>query len=68
MVCGGCSGACKRILGKLEGVSNVDADLEAQKVTVTYDEAVAATTPAVMLEKLEAWGANANKKVAVWTD
>ena len=34
MSCGGCSGAVKRVLGKMEGVESFDIDMEQQKVTV----------------------------------
>lgn len=34
MSCGGCVGAVKRVLGKMEGVETFDIDLEQQKVTV----------------------------------
>ncbi|XP_052281252.1 copper transport protein ATOX1-like [Dreissena polymorpha] len=38
MTCEGCSGAAKRVLGKLgEKVSNIDADISSQKVTVTSE-------------------------------
>lgn len=62
MSCGGCSGACTRILSKLEGVKNVDASLDAQKITVDYDSPA---TPQVMLEKLQVWGSTANKAVSM---
>ena len=52
MACGGCSGACTRILNKMEGVSSVNADLETQKITVEYTES-AETTPDAMLAKLK---------------
>eukprot|EP00633_Aureoumbra_lagunensis_P011507 CAMPEP_0197331494 /NCGR_PEP_ID=MMETSP0892-20130614/11317_1 /TAXON_ID=44058 ORGANISM="Aureoumbra lagunensis, Strain CCMP1510" /NCGR_SAMPLE_ID=MMETSP0892 /ASSEMBLY_ACC=CAM_ASM_000538 /LENGTH=61 /DNA_ID=CAMNT_0042829363 /DNA_START=23 /DNA_END=205 /DNA_ORIENTATION=+ len=52
MVCGGCSGACERILKKIDGVQAIDANLESQKVTVNYD---APATPELMLEKLQVW-------------
>ena len=62
MACSGCSGACTRILKKMEGVSNIDADLETQKITVEYD---APASPEMMLEKLQVWGNNAKKAVAL---
>ncbi|KAI7882634.1 hypothetical protein K492DRAFT_205969 [Lichtheimia hyalospora FSU 10163] len=37
MACSGCSNAVKRALGKLEGVSKIDADLEKQQVVVETD-------------------------------
>ena len=47
MACGGCSGACQRILGKIDGVQKVTPDLDAQTVTV-----VGTADPALMLTKL----------------
>ncbi|VVT47392.1 uncharacterized protein SAPINGB_P001688 [Magnusiomyces paraingens] len=35
MSCGGCSGAVTRALNKVDGVKNVDANLDTQLVTVT---------------------------------
>ncbi|KAJ1462158.1 hypothetical protein M885DRAFT_506289 [Pelagophyceae sp. CCMP2097] len=63
MACGGCSGACTRILNKM-GVKSVDANLETQKVTVVYEES-AELTPQTMLEKLLVWAKSANKTVAL---
>ena len=40
MVCGGCSGATTKILNKVEGVTNVDANIETQKITVTAEDGV----------------------------
>lgn len=34
MTCGGCVGAVKRVLGKMQGVEMYDIDLKEQKVTV----------------------------------
>ncbi|XP_047076972.1 copper transport protein ATX1-like [Lolium rigidum] len=34
MSCGGCSGAVKRVLTKMQGVETFDIDMEQQKVTV----------------------------------
>ncbi|XP_011032831.1 PREDICTED: copper transport protein CCH [Populus euphratica] len=34
MSCGGCVGAVKRVLGKMEGVESYDIDLKEQTVTV----------------------------------
>ena len=48
MACDGCSGACKRILGKVDGVESVDADLTAQTVTV-----VGTADAQLMLTKLQ---------------
>eukprot|EP00568_Trieres_chinensis_P007143 CAMPEP_0183309298 /NCGR_PEP_ID=MMETSP0160_2-20130417/24909_1 /TAXON_ID=2839 ORGANISM="Odontella Sinensis, Strain Grunow 1884" /NCGR_SAMPLE_ID=MMETSP0160_2 /ASSEMBLY_ACC=CAM_ASM_000250 /LENGTH=77 /DNA_ID=CAMNT_0025473307 /DNA_START=101 /DNA_END=337 /DNA_ORIENTATION=+ len=62
MTCEGCAGAVKRILGKVDGVNNVDADVAAKRVTVTHDDTV---TKEMMLPKLEKWGAAAGKSVAL---
>lgn len=35
MTCEGCSNACTRILNKIDGVSNVECDIEGQKILVT---------------------------------
>ena len=50
MACGGCSGACTRILNKIEGVQNVNCDLDAQTVTVDAADGV---DPQVLLAKLQ---------------
>lgn len=62
MTCGGCSGAVKRILGKFDGVSNIDANLETKKVVVTHDDTVKKEE---MLEKLLKWSAASGKSVAL---
>jgi copper chaperone len=36
IVCGGCAGAIKNALGKVEGVSNVDVNVETKAVTVEH--------------------------------
>ena len=50
MPCGGCSGACTRILNKCEGVTSVDANLETQKITVVAEDSV---DPQMLLGKLQ---------------
>ncbi|XP_054754829.1 copper transport protein ATOX1-like [Lytechinus pictus] len=35
MTCGGCEGAVKRVLGRLEGVDNFEINLEQKKVYVS---------------------------------
>lgn len=62
MVCEGCSGACTRILKKLDGVTNINADRKSQKITVQYDSPA---NPDLMLEKLQVWGKSANKAVSL---
>ncbi|GBG25576.1 Copper transport protein ATOX1 [Hondaea fermentalgiana] len=61
MSCGGCSGACTRILKKIDGVEEVDASLEDQKITVQHDSSVTADT---MLEALQKWAQSSGKKVS----
>ncbi|MPC21799.1 copper transport protein ATOX1-like [Portunus trituberculatus] len=52
MTCEGCSGAAKRVLGKLgDKISNVDIDLENKKVIVT-----SALTPEELTEVLKKTG------------
>ena len=60
MACDGCSGACKRILGKLDGVESVEANLTDQTVTV-----VGSADAQVMLAKLQKWGNAAGKNVSL---
>jgi copper chaperone CopZ len=60
MSCQGCANAVKRILGKMEGVEAIDADVPAQKVTVTGSAA-----PDAMLEALKKWADAAGKSVAL---
>eukprot|EP00567_Pseudictyota_dubia_P018180 CAMPEP_0197439710 /NCGR_PEP_ID=MMETSP1175-20131217/6386_1 /TAXON_ID=1003142 /ORGANISM="Triceratium dubium, Strain CCMP147" /LENGTH=73 /DNA_ID=CAMNT_0042969669 /DNA_START=48 /DNA_END=269 /DNA_ORIENTATION=+ len=62
MTCEGCANAVKRILGKIDGVSNIDTNVEAKTVVVTADDSV---SPQFMLEKLEKWGNAAGKSVAL---
>eukprot|EP00619_Florenciella_sp_RCC1007_P009163 CAMPEP_0205905100 /NCGR_PEP_ID=MMETSP1325-20131115/1152_1 /ASSEMBLY_ACC=CAM_ASM_000708 /TAXON_ID=236786 /ORGANISM="Florenciella sp., Strain RCC1007" /LENGTH=77 /DNA_ID=CAMNT_0053270979 /DNA_START=81 /DNA_END=314 /DNA_ORIENTATION=+ len=60
MSCGGCSGACTRILKKMDGVEEVDCDLDAQTVKVTGAELPPAED---MLAALKKWGEAAGKTV-----
>ncbi|KAG7358377.1 heavy-metal-associated domain containing protein [Nitzschia inconspicua] len=62
MTCEGCANAVKRILGKIDGVTNVDANVEAKTVIVDADESV---SPQLMLEKLQKWSAASGKSVAL---
>ena len=61
MTCGGCANACKRILGKIDGVTEVNADVESKVVTVTHN----GVDDNLMLEKLKKWGTAAGKTVAL---
>ena len=36
IVCGGCAGAIKNALRKVEGVSNVEVDVDAKRVSVEH--------------------------------
>jgi copper chaperone len=62
MTCEGCANACKRILGKLDGVGMVEANVDEKRVTVYSD----GTTPKEkMLEALQTWSASSGKPVAL---
>ncbi|MGD9629158.1 MAG: heavy-metal-associated domain-containing protein [Pyrinomonadaceae bacterium] len=37
IVCGGCAGAIKNAVGRIQGVSAVDVDVETKRVTVDHD-------------------------------
>jgi copper chaperone CopZ len=41
IVCGGCAGAIKNALGKLDGVASVEVDVATRRVRVTHDDGVA---------------------------
>lgn len=62
MTCEGCSGAVKRILGKIEGVSAVETDVQAKRVVVTGTAA-----PEAMLAALKKWGDASGKQVELQT-
>ena len=62
MTCEGCANAVKRVLTKIEGVQDVNADVDKKTVVVKSDKAV---TKEAMLESLMKWGAAANKTVAL---
>jgi len=38
IVCGGCANAIKNAVGKLEGVSQVEVDVEKKRVTIKHDQ------------------------------
>lgn len=50
-----------RARARASGVSDVQIDMEGQKINVVQDEGGA--TPEAMLEALMKWGTSANKKV-----
>eukprot|EP00200_Dunaliella_tertiolecta_P001853 CAMPEP_0202349056 /NCGR_PEP_ID=MMETSP1126-20121109/6708_1 /ASSEMBLY_ACC=CAM_ASM_000457 /TAXON_ID=3047 /ORGANISM="Dunaliella tertiolecta, Strain CCMP1320" /LENGTH=67 /DNA_ID=CAMNT_0048940805 /DNA_START=34 /DNA_END=237 /DNA_ORIENTATION=+ len=58
MMCEGCVGAVKRVLGKLEGVESFDVNLEEKKVVVR-----GSATPEAVLEKV----AKTGKKTEFWS-
>lgn len=60
MTCGGCSGAVTRILKKIEGVSDIDCNLESKAVKVTCEDTVENQT---MLDALMKWSEASNKEV-----
>ncbi len=60
MTCQGCANAVTRILNKIEGVSDIKADVPEKTVTVTH---TAAAEPSVMLAALKKWGDASGKTV-----
>lgn len=60
MTCEGCASAVKRILSKVEGVSDVQTDVAAKSVVVTADESV---SKQFMLDKLLKWSSASGKSV-----
>jgi len=60
MPCGGCAATIKRILGKVEGVTNVEADLDKQSVVVTADPSV---SNELLDSKLQKWASASGKTV-----
>ncbi|KAH9618784.1 hypothetical protein KSS87_016302 [Heliosperma pusillum] len=57
MSCGGCSGAVKRVLDKMEGVESYDINMDEQKVTV-----IGNVEPDAVFEKVSKTG----KKTEFW--
>ncbi len=62
MTCNGCVNAVKRILGKMEGVTDIKTDVDAKVVEVT-----GSADPQTMLQALKKWGDAAGKTVALRT-
>ncbi|VEU44006.1 unnamed protein product [Pseudo-nitzschia multistriata] len=62
MTCDGCANAVKRILMKMDGVTDIVTDVEAKSAVVTHDESV---PPSLMLEKLLKWSSASGKSVAL---
>lgn len=44
IVCGGCAASIKKALGNVEGVKEVDVDVETKAVTIEHDSAVSRGT------------------------
>ncbi|KAL7496912.1 hypothetical protein ACHAWT_005150 [Skeletonema menzelii] len=61
MTCEGCANAVKRILGKVDGVSDIQTSVEAKSVVVVHDESVSKDD---LLAKLQKWSAASGKSVA----
>lgn len=61
MTCDGCASAVKRILGKMEGITAVETNVEEKIVTVTAD----GVTAEEMVEKLAKWSEASGKYVKV---
>merc|ERR1712151_575502 len=61
MTCEGCSGAVTKILKKMDGIEDVECDIEKKEVKVTYvgDK----VEPKGMHEKLEKWATAAGKEL-----
>eukprot|EP01082_Thalassiosira_pseudonana_P000173 g113.t1 g113 contig1:268114-268794(-) len=62
MTCEGCASAVKRILGKVEGVTDIQTNVEAKSVAVTHGDSVSKQE---MLEKLQKWSQASGKSVAL---
>ncbi len=60
MSCQGCANAVNRVLGKIDGVKNIAADVPAKRVDVTHANTV---KPEDLLTALKKWGDAANKSV-----
>jgi len=58
MTCDGCKNAITRILTKVDGVSSIDADVDAKKLVVH-----GTAQKEVIEEKLAKWSAAAGKEV-----
>lgn len=62
MTCEGCAGAVKRILGKVEGVTNIETNVDAKSVVVAHSDSV---TKDLLNEKLQKWSQASGKSVAL---
>eukprot|EP00551_Chaetoceros_affinis_P007760 CAMPEP_0203669078 /NCGR_PEP_ID=MMETSP0090-20130426/5545_1 /ASSEMBLY_ACC=CAM_ASM_001088 /TAXON_ID=426623 /ORGANISM="Chaetoceros affinis, Strain CCMP159" /LENGTH=73 /DNA_ID=CAMNT_0050533673 /DNA_START=104 /DNA_END=325 /DNA_ORIENTATION=- len=59
MTCEGCAGAVKRILGKVEGVSSVETNVDEKKVTVVSE----GIEKEELVKKLSKWSEASGKYV-----
>jgi len=60
MTCEGCASAVKRILGKVDGVSEIKTDVPGKSVVVTADASV---SPQDLDAKLQKWSKASGKSV-----
>mmetsp|Transcript_42155 Transcript_42155/g.73293 ORF Transcript_42155/g.73293 Transcript_42155/m.73293 type:complete len:80 (-) Transcript_42155:122-361(-) len=65
MTCGGCKGAVTRILTKIEGVTEVKADVDTKLVDVVCEDTVDGE---VLHNVLKNWGEKAGKSVELLVD
>ena len=65
MTCGGCANAVKRILSKMDGVTEINADVEQKLVTVEHTDGV---SPQEMLSALQKWADAAGKSLELRGD
>eukprot|EP00416_Gambierdiscus_australes_P032282 CAMPEP_0171090322 /NCGR_PEP_ID=MMETSP0766_2-20121228/30264_1 /TAXON_ID=439317 /ORGANISM="Gambierdiscus australes, Strain CAWD 149" /LENGTH=75 /DNA_ID=CAMNT_0011548299 /DNA_START=73 /DNA_END=300 /DNA_ORIENTATION=+ len=61
MTCEGCSNAITKILSKVEGVEDIDCNLEKKEVHVKYDSTK--VTPEDMHKKIQKWADAAGKEL-----
>jgi copper chaperone len=64
MTCEGCANACKRILSKIEGVTEVKTDVAEKVVEVTHT----GVEEQVMFDKLKKWSDASGKTLAKWEE
>ena len=65
MTCGGCANAVKRILKKMDGVTEIDANVETKLVIVDHTDAV---TSQQMFDALKKWSDASGKSVELNED
>ncbi len=64
MSCEGCSGAITRILGKVQGVQDIQCSIPEQRVSFTVDDGF---DTEVAMAKLRVWADAAGKQVSLIT-